>query len=176
MISPALVLTPKQAAERLGIRLPTLRKHAATWEALSGESLPRGEHLERLWPEPVVTLLGEALSMVHRREATSVEGALQALYHPATPPPATLPGLSEDLRALIREELRVVVREELNAVVRELAVQHVPTVQAPAGEVHEAVRLEVREALNPDRLRVLLHAATPPEPRRRGWLARLLRL
>lgn len=161
MIPSPLVLTPRQAAERLGVRLPTLRKHAATWEALTGEPLPRGEHLERLWPEPVVELLGEALGRVHRQEAASVAEALGALYLPATPPPAPLPENGEALRALIREEVRLVVREELG--------QGLTLPAAPVGdELREVVRAELRSALDADRLRVLAHAAAPA-PRRSGW-------
>ncbi|CAM3645316.1 hypothetical protein DESA109040_18555 [Deinococcus saxicola] len=112
MTDAPLVLTPQQVAERLGVRLPTLRRHATTIEAITGEALPRGQHLERLWPESVVKLLGEALGMVHRHEAVSVEGALRAL----TSPPASssaldtsvLPGVAigrDDPAELLREAL-----------------------------------------------------------------------
>ena len=158
-----LVLTPRQAAERLGVGLATLRKHAATWEVITGEPLPRGEHLERLWPDTVVGLLGEALAAVHRQEAVSVEGALRALHPPAAPPPVPLPDAPEGLRLLIREEVRAVVREELRA-----ALASMPPALAPSTET-DAVRLAVRDEL--EVLRVRLHAG-PPAPRR-GLLGRL---
>lgn len=175
MTSAPLVLTPRQAAERLGVKLPTLRKHAATLEALTGEALPRGEHLERLWPEPLVVLLGEALAAVHRQEAGSVAEALGALYHPVAPPPVPLLDTPEGLRLLIREEVRAVMREELGAA---LASMSPPTLPAPAeaDAVRLAVREEVRAALDPERLRVALHASAVLEQPRRGLLARLLRL
>lgn len=169
MTPSPLVLTPRQAAERLGVRLPTLRKHAATWEALTGEPLPRGEHLERLWPEPVVELLGEALGRVHCQEAPSVAEALGALYLPSTTPPAPLPETSDALRALIREEVRAVVKEELGHALAGPA----STVDA---ELRDLVRIELQQALDADRLRVLLHAAAPaPRPSYwRRWLASVL--
>lgn len=177
MTSAPLVLTPRQAAERLGVKLPTLRKHAATLEALTGEALPRGEHLERLWPEPLVTLLGEALAAVHRQEVGSVAEALGALYHPVAPPPVPLLDTPEGLRLLIREEVRAVVREELGAALASMP----PTLPAPAeaDAVRLVVREEVRAALDPDRLRVALHAAPVPMAApaapgpRRGLLARM---
>lgn len=176
MTPTPLVLTPRQVAERLGMRLPTLRKHAAALEAVTGEPLPRGEHLERLWPEPLADLLGEALSMVHRQEARSVAEALGALYRPATPPPAPLPDTAEGLRALIREEVRAVVREEVGAALASMSPPQLPA--PPGGDgVRLVVREEVRAALDPERLRLLLHAAAPapaaPTRTRRGLLAQL---
>ena len=114
-----LMLTPRQTAERLGVGLGTLRKHAASLEALTGAPLPRGEHLERLWPESLVSMLGEALDMVRRHEAASVGGALEALRHPAalgarapqTPPSRRLLDGPEALRQLIRDEVRAAVHE-----------------------------------------------------------------
>jgi len=160
--SPPLMLTPRQVAEHLGVSLPTLRRHAATVEAVTGEALPRGEHLERLWPEHVVGLLREALGMVHRQEAGSVAEALGALTQPQAPPPATRAVTGDELRVLIREEVRAVVRDELRALV-------LPN--STGDELREAVRRELRQALDPDRLRVLAHAlATAP---RQGLLMRL---
>ncbi|GGM21871.1 hypothetical protein [Deinococcus aerophilus] len=142
MTNAPLMLTPRQAAERLGIGLGTLRKHAATWEALAGEPLPRGEHLERLWPESVVTLLGEALVAVHCREAASVEGALGALYRPAAPLSIPPLDVSETLRQFIRDEVRAVIREEIGVILT--ALSSTPTTMANT----DAVRLAVREELN----------------------------
>lgn len=164
MTSPPLVLTPRQAADRLGVGLPTLRRHAATWETLAGEELPRGEHLERLWPEPVVEMLGQALAAVHRREAPSVAEALGALYLPHTPSPVPLPDSGEALRVLIREEVRAVIREELRAGV---------VAALPGDELRDVVRYELRQALDADRVRVLTHSTAPALPSRRGLLARL---
>ena len=157
MSDAPLVLTPRQAAERLGVGLATLRKHAATWEVLTGE------HLERLWSEVVVGLLSEALAAVHRQEAVSVEGALRALHPPEAPLPVPLLDTPEGLRLLIREEVRAVVREELRA-----ALASMPPALAPSTET-DAVRLAVREEL--EVLRVRLHAGSPAP--RRGLLGRL---
>jgi UDP:flavonoid glycosyltransferase YjiC (YdhE family) len=174
MIDAPLVLTPQQAAERLGVRLSTLRKHAATLEALMGEPLPRGEHLERLWPESMVDLLSQAMGMVHRHEAASVEGALRALYLPAAPPLPDVPGAGmltsgEDLPELLREALAPV----LAPILAELT--------SSRAEV-AALRLEVEAARGQlARLEVTAHAALPPttadqQPTGlRGLLVRLLR-
>ncbi|WP_331826894.1 hypothetical protein [Deinococcus sp. YIM 134068] len=165
-----LVLTPRQVAERLGVGLPTLRRHAATWEELTGEALPRGEHLERLWPESVVLTLSEALSMVHRQEAPSVVEALRALTLPQAPPLAPLPTSAEALRALIREEVRAALREEL-------AISTVAALPRSGDELRGLVRDELRVALDPGRLRVLAHAAVSQEPARPGgWRALLITL
>lgn len=173
MTPSPLVLTPRQAAERLGVRLPTLRKHAATWEALTGEPLPRGEHLERLWPEPVVELLGEALGRVHRQEAASVAEALGALYRPDMPLPAPLPETGEALRALIREEVRFVVREEVGAALGSRPGRE-PLTVVGAEALREVIRQEMRLALDPDRIRIVLHAAAPPPGVKRASLRAML--
>ncbi len=157
MTSSSPVLTPRQAAERLGVRPPTLRKHAATLEALHGEPLPRGEHLERQWPEPLVVLLGEALSMVHRQEMKSVEEALRALYLPITPPPVPPADTLEELRALIREEVRAVIRDELGT---GLASMSATSSALDLDSVRLVVRQELRAALDPDSLRVAFQIAT----------------
>ena len=184
-----LVLTPQQVAERLGVRLPTLRRHATTIEAITGEALPRGQHLERLWPESVVKLLGEALGMVHRHEAVSVEGALRAL----TLPPASssaldtsvLPGVAigrDDLAELLREALAPSLlpvmaalersQNEVEILRRELAQE--------AGEA-AAARAEMQTMRGQlARLEVTAHAAllpaiTEPQPTGlRGLVIRLL--
>lgn len=159
-----LVLTPQQVAERLGLRLPTLRRHAVTIEVVTGQPLPRGPHLERLWPESVIERLAEALGMVQRQEAASVEGALRALWSPAVPTPAPALDTPEALRLLIREEVRAVVREELHA-----ALASTPAALAAPGNV-ELLRLAVRDEL--EILRVRLHAQPAAAPRP-GFLDRL---
>lgn len=188
MIDAPLVLTPQQVSERVGVGLPTLRKHAVTLEALMGEPLPRGEHLERLWPESVVNLLSRAMSLVHRREAASVEAALRALHSPAAPPLPDVPVLSgmltsrEDLAELLREALSPTLapimaelissREETAALRRELA-QEVDAAAAARVEV-ELMRGQLA------RLEVTAHAALSPTPTNdqptglRGLLIRLL--
>ncbi|AFZ66925.1 hypothetical protein [Deinococcus peraridilitoris] len=85
MDSPALVRTPRQVAELLGLSMPALRRHAATLEDVTGQVLPRGEHLERLWPEASVEALRTALACVHRQEFTSVGDALRAQLQPQSP-------------------------------------------------------------------------------------------
>ncbi|CAM4436609.1 hypothetical protein [Deinococcus marmoris] len=187
MTDAPLVLTPQQVSERVGVGLPTLRKHAVTLEALMGEPLPRGEHLERLWPEPVVDLLSRAMGMVHRREAASVEAALRVLHSPAAPPLSD--GLvSEmltnrgDLAELLREALAPALapimaeltrsREETAALRRELA-QEVGAAAAARVEV-ELIRGQLA------RLEVTAHAALPPATAKsqptglRGLMIRLL--
>ncbi|CAM4443846.1 hypothetical protein [Deinococcus marmoris] len=189
MTDAPLVLTPQQVAERLGVRLPTLRRHATTIEAITGEALPRGQHLERLWPESVVKLLGEALGMVHRHEAVSVEGALRAL----TLPPASssslvtsvLPGVvigRDDLAELLREALAPSLlpimaalersQDEIEILRRELAQE--------AGEA-AAARAEMQVMRGQlARLEVTAHAALPPATAKpqptglRGLVTRLL--
>lgn len=188
MIDAPLVLTPQQVSERVGVGLPTLRKHAVTLEALLGEPLPRGEHLERLWPESVVDLLSRAMSLVHRREAASVEAALRALHSPAAPPlpdVPVLPGIlasREDLTELLRETLAPALapimaeltssREETAALRCELA-QEVGAAAAARVEV-ELIRGQLA------RLEVTAHAALPPATAKpqptglRGLMIRLL--
>ncbi|MFK7604012.1 hypothetical protein ACI3L1_17575 [Deinococcus sp. SM5_A1] len=188
MTDAPLVLTPQQVSERVGVGLPTLRKHAVTLEALMGEPLPRGEHLERLWPESVVDLLSSAVRMVHRREAASVEAALRVLHLPAAPPLPNVPVLSgmlasrEDLAELLREALAPALapimaeltssREETAALRRELA-QEVGAAAAARVEV-ELMRGQLA------RLEVTAHAALPPATAKsqptglRGLVIRLL--
>ena len=169
-----LMLTPRQTAERLGVGLGTLRKHAASVEALTGAPLPRGEHLERLWPESLVSLLGEALDMVRRHEAASVGGALEALHHPVargaraptTPPLTPLLDGPEALRQLIRDEVRAAVHEEFRAMVHgelRAMLATLPSV-LPAPADADAVRLAVREELAG--LRALPELQTPAPARR----------
>ncbi|CAM3756349.1 hypothetical protein [Deinococcus frigens] len=188
MTDAPLVLTPQQVAERLGVRLPTLRRHATTIEAITGEALPRGQHLERLWPELVVKLLAEALGMVHRHEAVSVEGALRALTSPLVPLSAldtsVLSGVAigrDDLAELLREALAPSLlpimaalersQGEVEILRRELAQE--------AGEA-AAARAEMQAMRGQlARLEVTAHAALPPataEPQPTGLRGLVIRL
>lgn len=188
MTDTPLVLTPQQVAERLGVRLPTLRRHATTIEAITGEALPRGQHLERLWPESVVNLLGEALGRVRRHEAVSVEGALRALTLPPAPPStldtSALPSMAisrDDLAELLREALAPSLlpimaaleksQGEVESLRRELARE--------AGEA-AAARAELQAMRGQlARLEVTAHAALPPttaEPQPTGLRRLVIRL
>lgn len=156
------MLTPRQVAERLDLRPSTLRKHALTFEAVTGRALPRGEYGERLWSAADVALLAEGLALLQRREADSLEGALRTLSTPIAPPLEPVPDAAETLRALIRDELRAVLREERAAL---------PSTTSPdLAALREAVRAELQAERERDRVRAL--AVRPYRPR--GLLARLL--
>lgn len=152
-----------------------------------GESLPRGEHLERLWPEPVVELLSRALGLVHRREAASVEAALRMLHSPPAPPlpdvltPSGMLTSREDLAELLGQALvpalapimaeLIESREETVALRRELA-QEAGAAAAARAEL-QAMRGQLA------RLEVTAHAALPPvtvEPQPTGWRGLVIRL
>lgn len=143
--------------------------------------------MERLWPESVVELLGEALSMVRRHEAVSVEGALTALTLSPAPPSSLetsmLSGITisqGELAELLREALAPSLspimaalersQTEVESLRRELAYE--------AGEA-AAARAEM-QAMHGQlaRLEVTAHAALPPaaEPQPTGLRALVIRL
>ena len=231
-----VILTPRQAADALGVSGTALRRACKPYEALFGV-LKTDERGGREFPPETVERLRIAFSAVHAGRVASLEMALRLLQEgdelpaqiePPTPRAGDLEelarGVSMEIVAGLREDLQA-VREENAALRKEaaemretlagliavmqgqaadvrdlsgrfehlagiIAAQKVreyiggpslPTLPAPVDSdaVRVTVREEVRAALDPERLRVALHASTPESARpapRRGWLARLLGL
>lgn len=184
-----LDMTPGEVAAHLNVSAPTVRRMAAAYEAVIGP-LPRqeGRH-SRLWPVEAVRQVQAAHQALGTGRVTSLERALELVRDGAELPerivlpvaPDVLAGLVAEIRAL-----RLVVEgqaAELTAL-RELVQgrelpppsgAHLP-LDLPSLAVQEVVQAAVKVALNPERLRVALHAAEPPAvpAPRRGLLARLV--
>lgn len=189
---------PGEVAELLGVSASSVRRMAATFESVMGP-LPRsnGPTGPRVWPIEAFRQLEAA----HRAltgsggMVTSLEHALTLIRDGSNLPvraeqldvqdrmPDTLADLLAEVRAL-RALAEAQGRElaDLRALVQDIpAALPAPAAQAPSGRsdgaLRDAVQDAVRGALDPERLRVALHATRlepeRPEPRR-GWLARLL--
>jgi len=102
------VLTPSEAADRLGIKPAMLRRHAKAYEDIF-DRLPRNERGARQYPIQVVQRLQHASELYRTGGADSVAAALEILKRPPAgaseslaPSPTT--GSSEDLlRRLLTE-------------------------------------------------------------------------
>ena len=75
--STPLVHSPAQASKRLGVSASTLRRMAATYEALLAP-LPRDDANGRVYTEEVLTTLGQA-QVLREGGAASLEAALMML-------------------------------------------------------------------------------------------------
>lgn len=72
------VLTPSEAADRLGVGSAMLRRHAASYEAVFGP-LPRDQRGARQYPITAVQRLQHAAELYRTNDAPSVADALTAL-------------------------------------------------------------------------------------------------
>lgn len=155
---------------------------AATFEAVLGP-LPRTPTGARLWPLASLRQLEAAHAALAAGTVHSLEAALVTVRDGADLPElADLPGRPDVLAALLEEvqALRALTEaqgRELAELRTDLRALPAPAAHPPSepssAQLQEAVQLAVRDALNPERLRVALHVTTPP-PGRRGLLARIL--
>lgn len=184
-------MTPGEVAELLHVSGPTVRRMAATYARVFDE-LPWDEkHRQREWPLEAVRRVQAAHQAVGTGRVSSLERALELVRDGGElPQRVTLQVHDDALSELLREvrELRalteaqgrelVALRELVAGQGRELPVPTAQAVERPTEAVREVVHDELRAALDPDRLRVLAHAAQPRTPERptglRGLLAALL--
>lgn len=177
------VLTPREAAQTLGVQSRTIRRMAETYEAVFGE-LPRvrpdEDRSPRLWPAEAVRRVQVAHFALKSGKVASLEHALTLVRDGAELPAGTeheggqaavnLSAQFVELKALLEAQGRELAR--LRALVQDRA-RELPSTVAPAlegsDEVRRAVREEVQVALDPERLRIALHAAAPTPRRRSGW-------
>ena len=180
-------LTPGEVAQVLGVQPRTVRRMAETYEAVFGE-LPRVRPEEdrspRLWTAEALRRVQVAHLALRSGKVGSLEHALVLVRDGAELPLVaaepeggqgadTVAAQFAELRALLEVQGRELVR------LRELVegqTRALPDLAAPVLEedVRHAVREEVQAGLDPERLRVALHASTPR--RRSGWWAFLAAL
>lgn len=172
----------------LGVQPRTVRRMAETYEAVF-EELPRVRPEEdrspRLWTAEAVRRVQVAHLALRSGKVSSLEHALVLVRDGAELPVAAEPESGQEavklaaqlaeLRALLEAQGRELVhlRELMEGQARAL-----PSVVPPVLEedVRRAVREEVQAGLDPDRLRVALHASTSAPQRRSGWWAFLVTL
>jgi len=125
MTEPA-PLTPQQAAEYLGIKPAMLRRHAKTYERVTGEYLGTGARGARRFPREVLESLNAAMTAYRLGHAESVEEALRS---PQKAEQGTVGGLTRpaDVEALITavservtSDATAAVRQELKALLHEV--------------------------------------------------------
>lgn len=174
------IMTPGEVADHLRVSAPTVRRMAKHYEEVFGV-LPRDERDRRLWPLEAVRRVQAAHQALGSGRLASLERALELVRDgEELPQRVTLP-VERDVLVELLEEVRA-LRALTEAQGRELAhlrevVQgqgrELPPATAQAvertEEVRGAVREEVQAALDPERLRVALHASTPPPRRPSGW-------
>lgn len=180
-------LTPGDVAQVLGVQPRTVRRMAETYEAVFGE-LPRvrpeEDRSSRLWTVEAVRRVQVAHLALRSGKVGSLEHALVLVRDGAELPVVAAESASgqgadnltaqlAELRALLEVQGRelTLLRELVEGQTRAL-----PGVAAPVLEedVRRAVREEVQAGLDPERLRVVLHAS--PSWRRSGWRAFLTAL
>ncbi|BDP44924.1 hypothetical protein DAETH_48930 (plasmid) [Deinococcus aetherius] len=167
----------------LGVQPRTVRRMAETYESVFGE-LPRVRPEEdrspRLWTAEAVRRVQVAHLALKSGKVSSLEHALVLVRDGAELPvvaasesgqeAATLSAQIAQLKTLLEAQGRELasLRELVQAQTRELPEVDPP---APEGEddLRHAIREEVQAALNPERLRVALHASTPAPQRPSGW-------
>lgn len=175
------VLTPTEAADRLGIGAAMLRRHAATYEAAFGP-LPRDQRGARAYPITAVQRLQHATEAYRAGAAPSVADALDELRHGRTPsePPALPEGQDRTLALLLTEvQAAQASRDRLTEHVATLTgllqgdgSDTVATLQARVIALQDEVRdLERRNAALLTALRDRDQADTEPE---RPWWTRIL--
>lgn len=173
----------------LGVQPRTVRRMAETYEAVF-EELPRVRPEEdrspRLWTVEAVRRVQVAHLALRSGKVASLEHALALVRDGADLPVVavepesgqgadTVAAQLAELRALLEVQGRELAR------LRELVegqARALPDVAAPVLEedMRRAVREEVQAGLDPERLRVALHASTPAPQRRLGWRAFLAAL
>jgi len=174
-------MTPGEVADHLRVSAPTVRRMAKHYEDVFG-LLPRDERDRRLWPLEAVRRVQAAHQALGSGRVVSLERALELVRDgEELPVRVTLP-VERDVLAELLEEVRA-LRALTEAQGRELAHLR-EVVQGPSRElppvttaqavertedVRGAVREEVQAALDPERLRVALHASTPAPQRPSGW-------
>lgn len=184
--------TPAQIADMLAVSPSSTRRMAATFESVMGP-LPRTAQGARVWPLEAFRQLEAAHNALTTSggRVTSLDHALRLIRDgQELPERVTLPDRPDPLTELLAEVRALRVLTEAQG--RELAqlreaVQTFQALPAPppdaqgatdppdAGQaaVKDAVGDAVRAALDPERLRVALHATDPGPARPRGFLARL---
>lgn len=182
-------LTTGEVAQHLGLSPASVRRIAQQYEAVFGD-LPRDEQARRLWPLEAVRRVQVAHQALGSGRVTSLTQALELVRDgEELPQQVTLPVERDVLDELLREvrALRALSEAQARelAELRELvgAGRELPRVSAQAPEqpeqpepLRDVVQQEVQAALDPERLRVALHAATPAPRRSRWWhLLQLLR-
>lgn len=177
-------MTPGEVASHLRVSAASVRRMAASYEGVFGP-LPRsrGQDGPRLWPVDAVRRVQVAHDALNTGKVTSLERALELVRDGADlPQRVTLPAEGDALVELLAEvrALRALAEAQGRelAALREIVAGRelpAPTAQAPLTpepvDVGNAVQDAVKVALDPERLRVALHATERP---RRGLLARLL--
>jgi len=175
-------LTPGEVAQVLGVQPRTVRRMAETYEAVF-EELPRVRPEEnrspRLWTAEAVRRVQVAHLALRSGKVGSLEHALVLVRDGAELPvvaAAEESGQGADNMAAQLAELRALLEVQGRELVRlrelvEGQVRALSDVAAPMLEedVRRAVREEVQVGLNPERLRVVLHASTSLPQRRSGW-------
>lgn len=111
----AAIYPPSEAARLIGVSTPSLRRYAATLEALHGD-LPRDPQGRRLWTGGAVARLQAARELLTEGRAASLEAALEQLSGEPLDTEVTLdatpsPAQGEALRRL-HEALDTVARLE----------------------------------------------------------------
>ena len=181
-------MTPAEVAAHLRVSAPTVRRMAASYELVMG-LLPRDQRGARRWPMEAVRQVQAAHQALATGRVASLERALELVRDGAElPERVTLSATPDPLVELVAEirALRLVVEAQSAelASLRELVQRRElpaptpahPPADPPSGELQEAVQDAVRAALDPERLRVALHATAPGERPKRGVLARLFGL
>jgi len=179
-------LTPSEVAQVLEVQPRTVRRMAETYEAVFGELprvRPKEDRSPRLWTLEAVRRVQVAHLALRSGRVGSLEHALVLVRDGAELPVVAaeeesgqgadnLSAQLAEVQALLKVQGRELAR------LRELVegqARALPSVAAPVLEedMRRAVREEVQAGLDPERLRVVLHASTLTPQRRSGWVVSL---